>query len=380
MKILMVGPYPFPNENIKGGVEAVIYNFVEGVKLTPHVEIIVLSFFKERDETIRIANNITIKYFKKRYGNMKLDLLFFAKQALYKEFNESNSDIIHIQGNGSSLLLVDKKYSDKIVITQHGIIAKERKVAKSFRAKLNYGIVEIIEKYKLRFTKNWVFISEYNKNINEKLVNNSEVKWGKIYNSVNPLFFEQTLNNPKTSFYYVGGIGERKGLVDILRCSNNLQKGISNINLYVIGGFINNNYKDLVEKELANKNSLLNTNFCGWKNSSEIIEITKNTPFFVLPSYQETLPVVIAEAMAMGKIVIATNICGIPEMVTHNETGFLYEPGDIDSLSTIIKQVITMSEQQIKDMGAKAKEKAKQLYHPKKVVEQTVEFYCEILK
>ncbi|HLZ43109.1 MAG TPA: glycosyltransferase family 4 protein [Candidatus Sulfotelmatobacter sp.] len=52
----------------------------------------------------------------------------------------------------------------------------------------------------------------------------------------------------------------------------------------------------------------------------------------VLTSRSEGIPVVLMEAMARGKIVVAPAITGIPELVIPGKTGFLYEPGSIAGL------------------------------------------------
>jgi glycosyltransferase involved in cell wall biosynthesis len=50
----------------------------------------------------------------------------------------------------------------------------------------------------------------------------------------------------------------------------------------------------------------------------------------VLTSRSEGLPLVLMEAMARGKIVLAPNITGIPELVVAGRTGFLYDAGSLD--------------------------------------------------
>jgi glycosyltransferase involved in cell wall biosynthesis len=52
----------------------------------------------------------------------------------------------------------------------------------------------------------------------------------------------------------------------------------------------------------------------------------------VLTSRSEGIPLVLMEAMARGKIVLAPAITGIPELVVPGHTGFLYEPGSLDSI------------------------------------------------
>ena len=49
----------------------------------------------------------------------------------------------------------------------------------------------------------------------------------------------------------------------------------------------------------------------------------------VLTSRSEGIPIVLMEAMARGRIVLAPAITGIPELVRAGETGFLYQPGSL---------------------------------------------------
>jgi glycosyltransferase involved in cell wall biosynthesis len=55
-----------------------------------------------------------------------------------------------------------------------------------------------------------------------------------------------------------------------------------------------------------------------------------HTDVVVLTSRSEGLPLVLMEAMAQGRIVLAPAITGIPEIISPGETGFLYRPGDIE--------------------------------------------------
>jgi glycosyltransferase involved in cell wall biosynthesis len=62
----------------------------------------------------------------------------------------------------------------------------------------------------------------------------------------------------------------------------------------------------------------------------------------VLTSRSEGLPLVLVEAMARGRIVLAPAITGIPELVTSGKTGFLCEPGSLEELAAAIRFIHSM--------------------------------------
>src|SRR5690606_18145343 len=78
---------------------------------------------------------------------------------------------------------------------------------------------------------------------------------------------------------------------------------------------------------------------------------------FVTPSIDnEDFPYVIIEAMALGKMVIGTDIAGIPEQIENNKTGFVIEPNNAAALAEKL-QFILKQESLLIEMGAEAKKK-----------------------
>lgn len=73
--------------------------------------------------------------------------------------------------------------------------------------------------------------------------------------------------------------------------------------------------------------------FLGDQSQEQVLELMKGCLFFVLASRAEGLPLVIAEAMACGKTVVATNVDGVPDIVEHARTGLLVPPENPQSLA-----------------------------------------------
>ena len=90
----------------------------------------------------------------------------------------------------------------------------------------------------------------------------------------------------------------------------------------------------------------------GWKSSEEIACALRSALVFVLPSFAEGLPVVIMEALAMGRPVIATYVAGNPELVHPGENGWLVPAGDVEALAAAIREALNTPIARLMEMGA----------------------------
>ncbi|MGF1493520.1 MAG: glycosyltransferase family 4 protein [Microcoleaceae cyanobacterium] len=80
--------------------------------------------------------------------------------------------------------------------------------------------------------------------------------------------------------------------------------------------------------------------FPGWITPEQRDCLLAEADAFLLPSYNEGLPMAILEAMSWGLPVIATPVGGIPEVISHRETGLLVEPGNVEQLATAICSLV----------------------------------------
>lgn len=107
--------------------------------------------------------------------------------------------------------------------------------------------------------------------------------------------------------------------------------------------------------------------------SSPNIELA-SSDVFLLPSSSESFGLSALEAMACGVPVVATNIGGIPEVIVHDETGFLHPVGDVDGMADSIIRLLKDSTLRQK-FSLRARARAKNFFAKDRIVEQYIAFY-----
>lgn len=72
-----------------------------------------------------------------------------------------------------------------------------------------------------------------------------------------------------------------------------------------------------------------------------LTEILSSSDIFLLPSQSESFGLSALEAMACGVPVISSSVGGLPELVRHNETGFIAEFGDVQRMAKYAIDLLT---------------------------------------
>lgn len=100
--------------------------------------------------------------------------------------------------------------------------------------------------------------------------------------------------------------------------------------------------------------------FLGWVPQDRVYDLINRATIVVIPSNDtggETLPTVSIQASQMERPIIASNISGIPEIITHKKTGFLFEQNNHVELSKTIDFLLNNPSEAIK-IGQQARENA----------------------
>lgn len=128
----------------------------------------------------------------------------------------------------------------------------------------------------------------------------------------------------------------QKGVSYLLQALSKLKKKREDFVLDIVGdGPYRSEYEQLTQDlGIVNK-----VQFHELKPKEEIAKFMRKCDFFVLPSVFETFGVVLIEALASGKPVIATNIGGPSEIIT-KDVGLLVPPKDVDALAKAVDYML----------------------------------------
>ena len=135
----------------------------------------------------------------------------------------------------------------------------------------------------------------------------------------------------------MGYIGQRKGAFDLIKAFASLPEKEQNDSILIMAG---DGEVEAAKDLVASHNLSDRIIFPGWIGTEERDSLLSEVNIFVLPSYNEGMPLSMLEAMAWELPVVVTPAGGIGEVVTDGENGLIVEPGNIEQLKDAIKSLI----------------------------------------
>lgn len=161
----------------------------------------------------------------------------------------------------------------------------------------------------------------------------------------NPVKFPQEVwqrnITKKVNFLFLGRIGERKGAFDLIQAVAAIpDQEKQNLELIMAGDGEGERARKLLDElHLGHCITILD-----WVNEQQRDQLLAKADVFILPSYNEGLPMALLEAMSWELPVITTPVGGIPELVISEQNGLLVKPGEKQDLSVAIQRLISDSD------------------------------------
>jgi phosphatidylinositol alpha-mannosyltransferase len=179
----------------------------------------------------------------------------------------------------------------------------------------------------------------------------------------------------KLNILFVSRLEKRKGLNYLLQAFRQVKEEIPNCRLIVVGP--GTRLRRRYERYVA-KNGLKDVVFVGLVAYDDLPRYYKTADVFCAPAIaSESFGIILLEAMAMGKPIVASNISGYANVVSHGVDGLLVPPADKDKLAKALISLLG-DESLRREMGAKGRAKA--LEHSWERISQMVfDYYVRIL-
>lgn len=189
-----------------------------------------------------------------------------------------------------------------------------------------YNFLRALEKRTLNKMDSLIFVSKFTQ---KKILKNYDIKKDSsvIYNGIGRKYGSNFYKKKKNQILFVGGNFDGKGLRILIEAAKLLDKKIK-CNYIVVG----NDKKMSYYLKLIKKYKLTERfEFIKKIKNEDLKKYYSESPIFVLPSFVDSTPFSILEAMINRCAIISTKVGGIPEMV--DKSGIILDEGDFFSLS-----------------------------------------------
>lgn len=182
------------------------------------------------------------------------------------------------------------------------------------------------------------------------------------------------LDSPLT-FGYIGRLVSEKGLPVLLEAARHLKEKGYAFRLQFIGDGPERRRLEELTEQYGLRDCVV---FTGFLTGIDLERAVSEVAAVIMPSvWEETAGLAAIEQMMRGRLVIASDIGGLGEVV--NDAGLKFLPEDVDGLLACLVQVLENPELVV-ELGRKARQRALSLFRQERMVDEHLEVYREILR
>jgi colanic acid/amylovoran biosynthesis glycosyltransferase len=283
---------------------------------------------------------------------MERHIAYWVEAACLAEMlEEERVDHVHVHfgTNAASVARLVKAFGGPgYSMTVHGPDEFDQAIGHSLGGKVEDSRFTVaISRYCASQLKRWVRYDQWN-------------KIRVVHCTVNPEWFCDTPIHPDSkSIVYTGRLTAQKGLANLLEAFTPVAQADASRRLVLVG---DGEMRAEIEAQIAARGLGEQVLITGWQTETQVRGHLANARALVLSSFAEGLPVVIMEALAMCRPVVATRIMGIPELVRDGVDGWLVTPGDTNALAAAMEAVFETPLDRLNAMGAAGQKQVRQMH------------------
>lgn len=292
--------------------------------------------------------------------------------ATRKLLKDIKPDIVHGQGTERDCGMAAVLSGYRNVLTIHGNMRVHASRSEN-RGRPYYKMAALLEGFCLKRTDGVVAISSYT----EDLVKDLTPRTWLLPNAVDRRFFDITPEPQAVPrILFVGSIDERKNPLGLLQaCEALLRAGECTLTFAGKGNESSPYYQDFLRYAAA----LPGVELLGFIGRDELGEQFARSSLLVLPTFEDNCPMVVLEAMAAGLPVAASRVGGVPDLITHDLDGLMFNPNqglDVGAcIEKLVREPLTRTR-----LATAGRITAQERFHPKVIAQRHLEIYREVLR
>ena len=379
MRVVLVGSYPVDPERVQGGVEASVSTLVSALAELPGLDLRVITFVPGLDRAEeREVGGVPIDYLPTIRRLRSVTMHVRERRALARRIEALRPDLVHAQDAVRHGFICLKAIGDRVplVLSIHGIARAELPFVTSRVTRLRMAIADIaVERYCIGHARYLVQPTRY-----PEQYFGDEIR-GRIWDVGNPIadaFFGVDRAPDGGRMLYLGAFIARKRLLDLVDALPLVLEVVPTASLRVVGFAANPEYAESVRARVAELGLGERVTFLQGLTSDEVLDEYRRASVLVLPSGEETSPMVIGEAMAAGVPVVATRVGGVSYLVDDDVTGSIVEAGDVATLADRIAAILGDASKR-DAFGAAGRAKAESRFRAEAVAGRVRDVYEKVL-
>ncbi|MFB6181789.1 MAG: glycosyltransferase [Candidatus Magasanikbacteria bacterium] len=341
-----------------GGAEKFVVNLVNNSHNFKHEVVI----FKDEKPFASLLEDKVDLHFVEKEGKISLDL--FSK--LEQKLQEINPDLVHTNLFGADLWgrIAAERLDLPVITTEHNLNKDESWAKRIVR--------RVLKNYSDIYTAPSKAVQRYmNLNYGVAKENIEVISHGIELSKF--LRTEPFMYHIPLRFLILGRLDVQKGVDRALDAFGQLKNKEWKLDIVGEGDQFSNIKRKVKEKSLKNRVGL-------WDSTKDVVSEYNSHDVVVVPSRWEGFGLVALEAMASGKVVIASDVDGLSEFITNGETGFLFDQDNpIESLKDKIEFVLENKEKSI-EVAENARLHAKNNFGIDQMVEKYERLYISLTR
>ena len=379
LRVALLGAYSLAGNRISGGPEAVVVQLAHGLRRLPGLEVHVFTTSsRAQQDSVQERAGVVVHTLRLR-RMPRWTLIRANARALAQAVRSIAPDIAHAHSAGT-LAEAAQASGAPAIITVHGVIQQEAQVFRSYglswRQNLSWRYEEWYERRSLARAADIIAISPYVADFYRSM---TAARMHLVENPVADAYFDLPDATEPGVILGAGRIIRRKNVLGLLHAFADLRRTAPQARLRLAGDEHSEpDYAGQCRQFVAEQGLEEAVDFLGWLDEPAMQAEFSRCTCLALPSWQETAPVAIEQAMAAGKVVVASDVGGVGHLLAHGRAGLLVQAGDEAGLTEALRQTVQDAALRQR-LGQAARREAEARFRAGIVAQQTVEVYREIV-